>query len=369
MRSLEPRAAADRARQSREFLQTTAENTGGRAIVATDAIEQRLDEMFEEDGSYYLVGYQSSNSRADGKFRKVGVSVSQPGATARSRSGYVSPRPGSLATSDSGRTAGANELGLSGLGNPIGVSLRAASAAVALAEPGTSRDGLAAFTLSVRYPASAGTIEETLTITRNVYDAGDSAGTPVQEKLPLTLEPAGIDGQRRELYYAVRLAPGRHQVRFEVHSAAIDRAASVIAEVEVPDFSRARLALSGIVLASTAAGAELPAALRGTVPIVPTAERDFAASTSPVAFVRVFQTGAEAPSVVTVKAEILDGRDRSVFETTETLPLDAFDASQTAAFEVPLNLAGLERGPYMLSISAEAPGAPAVRRDLLFRIR
>jgi hypothetical protein len=323
--------------------------------------------MFAEDGSYYLVGYQSSNTRADGKFRRVRVSVNRSGATARARSGYYAAVPGSLATPANNRPATLNAFGLSGLSNPIGVSLRAAATAVGLAAPG-SRDGLAAFTLAVRYPASAGSVDETLTVTRNVYDIDGNASAPVQEKLPLTLAPSGMDGQRRELFYALRLAPGRHQVRFEVHSAAIDRSASVIAEVEVPDFSRPRLALSGIALGSPAGG-ELPALLQGVLPIAPTADRDFTTGASPVAFVRVFQAGAAVPSAVTVKVEILDGRDASVFQTAETLPLEAFGPARSATFEAALPFSTLERGPYVLSISAEAPGVPAVRQDLLFRIR
>ena len=67
-------------------------------MVFTDNIEGEIDRIFAEDGSYYLVGYQSSNNRSDGKFRSVKVSVkNRSGLEVRARSGYFAPKPGELA--------------------------------------------------------------------------------------------------------------------------------------------------------------------------------------------------------------------------------------------------------------------------------
>jgi hypothetical protein len=40
-----------------DFLQAASANTGGRAIVNTNDFEPGLNRLFEENGSYYLVGY------------------------------------------------------------------------------------------------------------------------------------------------------------------------------------------------------------------------------------------------------------------------------------------------------------------------
>ena len=45
-------------------------------------------------GTYYVLGYQPTNSIMDGKFRKIAVKAKEPGLTIRARKGYVaSPLP------------------------------------------------------------------------------------------------------------------------------------------------------------------------------------------------------------------------------------------------------------------------------------
>jgi VWFA-related protein len=368
-RAMDPMQAATVARRHRDFLETVSDNTGGQAIVNSDNPEVGLDRMFAEDGSYYLVGYQSSNTRADGRFRQIKVTVNRPGAEVRARSGYYAARPGELARTDRGRGASANELGLSGMRSPTGVSLRTVLTPVAPAAA-TGRDVTVGAVLTLGYPASSTLVREQVTITRNTYDADGRASPPVQERIALELEPAGIDGQRRSFYYALRLPPGRHQVRFEVRSAALDRASSIVGDVEVPDFSRARLSTSGLLLGiDPAGGTAAETAFGELLPIVPTSEREFAANAKPIAFLRLFQGAAAARVPVRVRAEIIDGRDATLFEASEVLPPEAFSDPKGAIFQTPLSFERLERGPHILSVTAEATGAVAVRRDLLFRIR
>ncbi len=370
LRALPPAQAADRARRMREFLMTTAENTGGQAIVNTSNPEAGLDCMFAEDGSYYLVGYQTSNAKPDGRFRKVEVDVKRPGVTVRTRAGYYAAREGTLATADRSRTATPNDLGLSGMGNPQMVSLRAVATPLALADAGASRDATVGVALTIRYPPSAGAIAETLTITRNTYDADERLGPPLQEKVQLTLGASGADGQHRDLLYAMRFPPGRHQIRLQVHSSALDQSGTVYADVDVPDFTRARVSVSGVVLGQAPAeGAARTDALRGVVPVLPSTAREFPTNESPVAFVRIFQGGAAPLVPVTMRAEILDGRDATVFTTSTTLAAEGFSAARDAEFVVALPLASLQRGPHVLSITATPAGATAVRRDVLFRVR
>jgi hypothetical protein len=254
------------------------------------------------------------------------------------------------------------------MSNPIGVPLRATATALGPVASG-NRDATVAFVLTLGYPASAGAITERLTVTRNVYSLDGQAGTPIQDKVTLELSPAGIDGQRKHLYYALQMPPGRRQVRFAIHSTALDRSNSIVMEVEVPDFSRSRLAVSGIVL-GTAPATSTPAgaAFGNTVPVVPTTDREFATNAAPMAFVRVVQGAAATPAAVRVRAEITDGRDATVFELEQSIPAEAF-TPEGVPVEMPLSFEKLERGPHVLSVTAVAPGVPAVRRDLLFRIR
>src|SRR5690606_23160763 len=83
-------------RMLQEFLEVAAENTGGRAIINTDAIEPAIAQIMEEDRSYYILGYESTNRATDGRFRRVEIRVNRPGASVRSRSGYWARNAGSV---------------------------------------------------------------------------------------------------------------------------------------------------------------------------------------------------------------------------------------------------------------------------------
>ena len=74
-----------------EALRTLALNTDGFAIVGTNAIDKALDRMVADTDAYYLLGYYSTNTKLDGRFRKLTVRVKRKGADVRARPGYLAP--------------------------------------------------------------------------------------------------------------------------------------------------------------------------------------------------------------------------------------------------------------------------------------
>ncbi len=70
-------------------LQTLAENTDGIAIVQTNDLTAGMARIVDDVSAYYLLGYYSSNPKADGKFRKIDVKMNAPGLTVHARRGYV----------------------------------------------------------------------------------------------------------------------------------------------------------------------------------------------------------------------------------------------------------------------------------------
>ena len=69
-------------------LRELADNTDGLAVVNTNAIEKAMQRIVSDLTSYYLVGYYSSNTKLDGKFREITVRVKRPGVRVRARRGY-----------------------------------------------------------------------------------------------------------------------------------------------------------------------------------------------------------------------------------------------------------------------------------------
>lgn len=72
-------------------MRILAANTDGLAIMNSNDIEGHLQQVVEDLSSYYLLGYASSNSKADGKFRSITVRVKRPGVAVRARRGYRAP--------------------------------------------------------------------------------------------------------------------------------------------------------------------------------------------------------------------------------------------------------------------------------------
>ncbi len=89
----------DRERLSarQDSLRDLAANTDGVAILNTNNIEAPLQRILADTSSYYLLGYYSTNTKLDGKFRKLTVRVKKPGFDVRARPGYLAPTEAELA--------------------------------------------------------------------------------------------------------------------------------------------------------------------------------------------------------------------------------------------------------------------------------
>jgi VWFA-related protein len=71
-----------------EAMQTLASNTDGMAVVNSNDLDAGLRRISDDLTSYYLLGYSSTNTKLDGRFRSLRVRVKQPGVEVRARRGY-----------------------------------------------------------------------------------------------------------------------------------------------------------------------------------------------------------------------------------------------------------------------------------------
>jgi VWFA-related protein len=80
-----------------ESLHTLAINTDGIALLNSNDLKMQIRRMADDLTSYYLLGYYSTNSKLDGKFRNIKVRSKRPGVEIRSRRGYSAPTPEEVA--------------------------------------------------------------------------------------------------------------------------------------------------------------------------------------------------------------------------------------------------------------------------------
>jgi VWFA-related protein len=70
-------------------LQLISEETGGFAIVNTNDVGDRLDQVAQEMRTYYSIGYMPPGGGGSGRYRDIAVKVNRPGRfTVRHRQGY-----------------------------------------------------------------------------------------------------------------------------------------------------------------------------------------------------------------------------------------------------------------------------------------
>jgi len=69
-------------------LRELAETTDGLWESQVRNMDKVTERIISDTSAYYLLGYQSSNVRADSKFRSISVKVNRSGVTVRSRPGY-----------------------------------------------------------------------------------------------------------------------------------------------------------------------------------------------------------------------------------------------------------------------------------------
>jgi VWFA-related protein len=69
-------------------LRTLADATDGLAVLDSNDIEKGVRRIIEDLTSYYLLGYYSTNTKLDGRFRSIKVRVKRPGIDVRARRGY-----------------------------------------------------------------------------------------------------------------------------------------------------------------------------------------------------------------------------------------------------------------------------------------
>lgn len=85
---LPPEVDRQRLTTRMDTLMTLAANTDGMAMVNDNDLRKQIRRIVDDLTSYYLIGYYSTNSKLDGRFRTIKVRSKRPGIEVRARRGY-----------------------------------------------------------------------------------------------------------------------------------------------------------------------------------------------------------------------------------------------------------------------------------------
>ena len=370
-------------RRAQDNLRVMSEETGGFAIINQNDLNAAFERIIEDNSNYYVLGYYPSNDKRDGRFRKVEVRVTRPGIRVQARNGYTAPK---------GKPAGATNAKADGkvppeileaLASPIptggvGLSVFAApfigpapKASVALAvefAPG-----------SLKFVEQNGKFNEDIELHVLAIDASGKMQDGGPTTAPLKLSQASRDAVVANGFRIVRrltLPPGRYQIRVAAKESNGRSVGTVTQLLDVPDFSKSALQLSGIAMTSISAS-RIPtgnsdAQLKDVLPAAPSARREFPVGDTLAIFAEVYDNQPTPPHRVSISSAILAEDGREMFSATDERSSEDLQGKKGGyGYTREFPLGQLPRGRYVLRVSARAltGNGGTTTREVEFRIR
>jgi hypothetical protein len=287
--------------------------------------------------------------------------VNRPGVTVRNRSGYYAPDATPRAAKAAPAPVAPVERAI-GQGLPSG-DLPVTMAATVLPAPGQKTPIVAVvtgFTLPVH-----DTVPSVEVLTAAFDSEWHVRGTE-RQTVAVTARDVASDGIR---YVASRLnlPPGRYELRVAVdgHNG---HTGNVFTDVDVPDFAKAPLSASGLVLDVTPATSSTPPdAFADVLPVTPTVRRAFARTDRVTTFLRVNQGGKAILRQVQIAARVVNDRDEMVFASPSVIEAARFGTDRSADYRLDVPVASFAPGNYLLTWTA-TEDLRSVERTMRFSI-
>ena len=235
---------------AQDTLTTIAEDTGGKAFFDVNEFSEVFDKVVADTSSYYLLGYTSTNPARDGRFRRIRVSLKQPGLKLEFRSGYYAPRDFAHAGRDD-RAQQLQEQLLSDL--PItDLPVHGSAGYFRLKDnryfvpvwfivPGSQ----------VQFSRASDKEKATLDVLGVIRDGQNRPVAWIQDTVKLSVA-ATEDVRRRNVQYGTsfELPPGLYRLKVVIRENQLGTFGSFDSTLVVPNLDRNPLRLSSVVLAS-----------------------------------------------------------------------------------------------------------------------
>jgi len=344
-----------------DSLRVLADNTDGRAIVNRNDLDVGLRQVVRDSSAYYLIGYNSSRSQADGRFHEIKVRLKRPGLQVRARKGYWA-----LSVEDAKRAAAppppplppAVGKALTSIVEPTRGRLIRSWVGVSQGENGKTRvsfvweplspvGGVERFqpsqvTLTATGPNSVlyfrGSVPRDAPALQAERPA-DRGGSP-GDQAPVAREASRVEFD---------VVPGPVELRIAVLGRGADVVDTEIREVKAPDFTapQVQIGTPAVFRATTAREFQ---AIRRDAARAPTADREFRRTDRLLLRFAVFGPGESKPAVT---ARILNRVGGAMSALTVQPGADG------AVHEIDLPLAGLASGEYLIEISAKGADSEA----------
>lgn len=362
-------------RAGRRPLQLFADATGGLAFLQMNDLSAAFRRILEENSAYYLIGYNSTNAKSDGKFRSIQVTATRAGLTVRTRKGYyaATAAPPGAVKPDALDDLLTNPAPVPGLGLRVSAGALRGPPAGVLVHATIEIDGR-----DLEFDQANGLFADDLDVVYEAIDHDGKVKASQKQAVTLRLPPASHDVVvRKGIRVAAEftLPAGSYQIRVAAKELATDRAGSVLHDLEAPDYRKSAFSMSPLFITTSTAG-DVPtrgvtAVVSAALPKPTTATREFASSDVLAWFTEVYDNTPARQHAVEFTTTVRDETGAELIRNVDPREESAA-SSQPAVFDevTTLPLSKLKPGRYILTVQARSrTGNHVASRDVPFSIR
>jgi VWFA-related protein len=361
---------------TQEVMATLSTDTGGKAFFDSNDFAPAFAQVERDTSAYYVIGFRSTNTARDGKYRKLTIKIDRPGVKLEYRPGYYAPADFQHAAHEDRERELEEQLASDLPATDMAVYMDAMYfrldenrfyVPVSLIVPGSQ----------IPFVKGGDKDKATLDIIGEVIDEAKRPIGNARETVKLNLDPS-LQARQKNIQYTTsfNLPPGKYHLKFVVRENQTGRMGSFEAEITLPDFKKAPLKMSSIVLASLRQPSRKNTPLvRGGLEYVPNISHVFRQDQHLYLLYEIYAPAREKPAENQPKGakpginllsslELIQGSTK-VYETpllqARAINVEGRDA---VAIELDVPLATLKPGPYLcqLNVIDDAQGSFAFPR-------
>ena len=367
---------ANELRLSQASLRDLSEQSGGFAAVNRNDLTTAFDRIVKDNSSYYVLAYYPPSDKRDGKFHKIEVRTTRPGLVVRSRRGYMSPK-GKAPAPQNARTGGMPQDLYEAINSPLqvsGLTMRVFAAPFKGVQPNASvlvGVELLGRDLSLETNSKVDLSYMAIDTKSKIFGArNDSVTMNLRPDTKTRVEQSGFRVLNR-----MEMPPGRYQLRVAARDSAKTTVGSIVYDLEVPDFYKQPIAMSGLAITSLGGAAMLTArpddVMRQVLPAPPVAARAFAQNDELAIFTEVYDNSGSAPHKVDIVTSVLTDEGRVLYkneEVRDSSELQGAKGGYGYTGQVPLS--DIVPGSYVLNVEARSRlgDSPTATRQVQFTI-
>ncbi|HUR33496.1 MAG TPA: VWA domain-containing protein [Vicinamibacterales bacterium] len=346
-------------RLSQDSLRTLSDESGGFAAVNRNDTTAVFDRIVRDNSSYYVLAYYPPTNKADGKFHRIEVKVNRPGLSVRARRGYALPKakPNQKQT----RTGGMTPEMFEAINSPLqvsGLNMRLFAAPFKGPQPNASvviGIEMSGRDLSLNTNSKVDVSFMAVDNKAKVWGArNDSLTLNLRPESKARVEQTGVRVLNR-----LELPPGRYQIRAAARDAEKSLIGSIVYDLDVPDFYKQPMSLSGVTLTSLAGAAMLTAQpdeqLKAVLPAPPIALRTFPQNDEIALFAEVYDNSGKVAHKVDIVTSVLTDEGKVVFKTEDQRDSSELNGAKGGyGYSTRVPLTEIPPGLYVLNVEARS---------------